>query len=176
MLRRICTRTGGYAFPVTSAAPIVGGTTAPAPAHTGAGGQAPRRGGPSHPRSPAPWTSVFGARFPYTPRMSMPKCKMCEAAHWPRDRCNPRDVDKALGLTGKRGKSPRRGTDRTAQQPAAVQIAPATGSTGGRSFDSPGKGWCAGWRCRCGHEWLTKGERPTRCPKCKARTWDRGDS
>jgi len=62
------------------------------------------------------------------------------------------------------------GTKRTK---SLVQIAPAAGSTAGRSFDSPGKAWCAGWRCKCGHEWLTKGERPTRCPKCKSRTWAR---
>jgi predicted Zn-ribbon and HTH transcriptional regulator len=29
-------------------------------------------------------------------------------------------------------------------------------------------------RCRCGHEWTTKGlERPRVCPKCKSANWDR---
>jgi len=53
---------------------------------------------------------------------------------------------------------------------------PAIDLYGGRAFVSLGKAWIPGWRCRCGHEWLTKGERPTRCPKCKARTWDRGET
>lgn len=30
-----------------------------------------------------------------------------------------------------------------------------------------------GCRCRCGHEWLPKGERPRVCPKCKSANWDR---
>lgn len=31
-----------------------------------------------------------------------------------------------------------------------------------------------GCRCRCGHEWLPRGEeRPTVCPKCKSPYWDR---
>lgn len=32
-----------------------------------------------------------------------------------------------------------------------------------------------GYRCRCGHEWLSrvKGERPRVCPKCKSANWDR---
>src|ERR1700735_3877800 len=30
-----------------------------------------------------------------------------------------------------------------------------------------------GCRCRCGHEWLPRGdERPTVCPKCKSPRWD----
>lgn len=30
-----------------------------------------------------------------------------------------------------------------------------------------------GSRCRCGHEWIPKGEdRPAYCPKCKSRKWD----
>ena len=29
-------------------------------------------------------------------------------------------------------------------------------------------------RCRCGHEWLPRGdERPRVCPKCKSANWDR---
>jgi predicted Zn-ribbon and HTH transcriptional regulator len=28
-------------------------------------------------------------------------------------------------------------------------------------------------RCRCGHEWLPRGEeRPRVCPKCKSANWD----
>jgi predicted Zn-ribbon and HTH transcriptional regulator len=31
-----------------------------------------------------------------------------------------------------------------------------------------------GYRCRCGHEWLSrKGEEPTVCPKCKSPRWDK---
>ncbi len=31
----------------------------------------------------------------------------------------------------------------------------------------------AGYRCRCGHEWVAKGEeRPRVCPKCKSARWD----
>jgi hypothetical protein len=32
-----------------------------------------------------------------------------------------------------------------------------------------------GCRCRCGHEWLPRGEEPGRphvCPKCKSPRWD----
>ena len=32
----------------------------------------------------------------------------------------------------------------------------------------------AGCRCRCGHEWLPRGdEKPRVCPKCKSANWDR---
>jgi len=33
----------------------------------------------------------------------------------------------------------------------------------------------AGYRCRCGHEWLprNKEERPRVCPKCKSPNWDK---
>ena len=32
----------------------------------------------------------------------------------------------------------------------------------------------AGYRCRCGHEWLSRtGERPRVCPKCKSANWDK---
>jgi len=31
-----------------------------------------------------------------------------------------------------------------------------------------------GCRCRCGHEWLPRGdEKPTVCPKCKSPRWDK---
>ena len=31
-----------------------------------------------------------------------------------------------------------------------------------------------GCRCRCGHEWLPRGdEKPRVCPKCKSPNWDR---
>jgi predicted Zn-ribbon and HTH transcriptional regulator len=31
-----------------------------------------------------------------------------------------------------------------------------------------------GCRCRCGHEWLPRGnENPTVCPKCKSPRWDK---
>lgn len=31
-----------------------------------------------------------------------------------------------------------------------------------------------GCRCRCGHEWLPRGEEePRTCPKCKSPHWDR---
>jgi predicted Zn-ribbon and HTH transcriptional regulator len=31
-----------------------------------------------------------------------------------------------------------------------------------------------GSRCRCGHEWLPRGEeKPRVCPKCKSANWDR---
>ena len=31
-----------------------------------------------------------------------------------------------------------------------------------------------GCRCRCGHEWLPRGEeKPRVCPKCKSANWDR---
>lgn len=31
-----------------------------------------------------------------------------------------------------------------------------------------------GCRCRCGHEWLPRGdERPSVCPKCKSPRWDK---
>jgi predicted Zn-ribbon and HTH transcriptional regulator len=31
-----------------------------------------------------------------------------------------------------------------------------------------------GCRCRCGHEWLQRGEeKPRVCPKCKTPNWDR---
>jgi len=31
-----------------------------------------------------------------------------------------------------------------------------------------------GARCRCGHEWLPRGEeRPSVCPKCKSPRWDK---
>lgn len=35
-----------------------------------------------------------------------------------------------------------------------------------------------GCRCRCGHEWLPRGEekppvRPAVCPKCKSPLWDK---
>lgn len=30
-----------------------------------------------------------------------------------------------------------------------------------------------GFRCRCGHEWLQRGDdRPRVCPKCKSPRWD----
>jgi predicted Zn-ribbon and HTH transcriptional regulator len=30
-----------------------------------------------------------------------------------------------------------------------------------------------GCRCRCGHEWLPRGEeKPRVCPKCKSANWD----
>ena len=32
------------------------------------------------------------------------------------------------------------------------------------------------YRCRCGHEWASKGlnkERPRVCPKCKSANWDK---
>ena len=32
------------------------------------------------------------------------------------------------------------------------------------------------YRCRCGHEWTSKGlnkERPRVCPKCKSANWDK---
>ena len=33
----------------------------------------------------------------------------------------------------------------------------------------------AGYRCRCGHEWLArnKTEKPRVCPKCKSPNWDK---
>jgi predicted Zn-ribbon and HTH transcriptional regulator len=31
-----------------------------------------------------------------------------------------------------------------------------------------------GCRCRCGHEWLPRGEdKPRVCPRCKSPNWDR---
>jgi len=42
--------------------------------------------------------------------------------------------------------------------------------------ESPiGKVLLPGYRCRCGHEWLTrdKGNEPRVCPKCKSPNWDR---
>lgn len=30
-----------------------------------------------------------------------------------------------------------------------------------------------GFRCRCGHEWIARDERPRVCPKCKSPNWDR---
>lgn len=30
-----------------------------------------------------------------------------------------------------------------------------------------------GARCRCGHEWIPRGEKPRVCPKCKSPYWDR---
>ena len=97
-----------------------------------------------------------------------PVCNICGAKHWPRE-------PHMVGGPNRATTGPNRATTGTIRA-KAVQIAPAAGAKDGRFFDSPGKAWCAGWRCRCGHEWLTKGERPTRCPKCKARTWDRGET
>ena len=37
-----------------------------------------------------------------------------------------------------------------------------------------GKVLLEGYRCRCGHEWLKRGEsEPRVCPKCKSPRWDR---
>lgn len=37
-----------------------------------------------------------------------------------------------------------------------------------------GKVLLPGCRCRCGHEWLPRGdETPRVCPKCKSPNWDR---
>ena len=41
----------------------------------------------------------------------------------------------------------------------------------------PGAFQVTAYRCRCGHEWVTKdlhqAERPRVCPKCKSANWDR---
>jgi predicted Zn-ribbon and HTH transcriptional regulator len=37
-----------------------------------------------------------------------------------------------------------------------------------------GKVLLEGYRCRCGHEWLKRGElEPRVCPRCKSPRWDR---
>ncbi len=99
-----------------------------------------------------------------------PTCNICGEKHWPRELHIVGGTDRAKTV-----QSAPRGKNRTAPDLSPFVVEPrAVGEARGRSFDALGKAWCAGWRCRCGHEWLTKGERPTRCPKCKARTWDRG--
>jgi len=36
-----------------------------------------------------------------------------------------------------------------------------------------GKVLLEGYRCRCGHEWLKRGDlEPRVCPKCKSTRWD----
>ena len=41
---------------------------------------------------------------------------------------------------------------------------------------APGVFQVAAYRCRCGHEWVTKdlhqAERPKMCPRCKTVNWD----
>ncbi len=46
----------------------------------------------------------------------------------------------------------------------------------GKPTDKPiGVVQLTGCRCRCGHEWLPRGEdeRPSTCPKCKSPRWDK---
>jgi len=98
-----------------------------------------------------------------------PICDICGATHWPRE---PHVLPGTKRAIATRRASAEPETATRPASPDATRVTPD--ACLGRSHVLPGKAWIEGWRCHCGHEWPSKGDRPRQCPKCKSRTWDRG--